>query len=674
MAEFAARLRGEVEDKLAELMDAGDLKLDTALAEVMLGYLEDAGFAADHELCPHEDQAGRHQCRIIGVSLPEEADRLELFTAAYFDADDPDYLSTKGLGRLAGRAARFFEHAGKGDVSRLEDNPAAIAAARRIREQLDRIEDVRVHVLTNAHARERAVRGVTILDRPVGFSVWDLERLYRAVGDEVTRERIEIDFQALLGRPIACLEMKPAPPEYQTFLIILPGDLVAKLYQEYGPLLFERNVRSFLQAKGKVNKGMRETLRNEPERFLAYNNGLTATADEIEVGTFHGETVIRKLRGLQIVNGAQTTASIHRAAKLKEIDATRVAVAMKLTRVDPEKLSEFVPLIAQYANTQNPVQLADLSANSDFHVALAKLSEKIWCPGEESRWFYERTRGAYQVALTRYGSTPAKKREFEAETPKSQHFGKTDLAKWCMTWWLHPPTVSKGAQKNFNAFMEEIRERYPADWLPDEKFYKEVIALALIWKAGQGVVRRAKLESYGANVITYMVAKLAHDHGLRVDFEAIWETQEISPELISVLAAWAQPIHRELIRIAGTRNVTEVCKKEECWDGIRALRLDFPSAAPPDFLDADDDSGETALAAHYEAEDLVSRCMALDGAAWHQLLAWASGSGKVASYDRRVAHTIAGYAGDGWKKKPSLKQARIAVRVLDAAERAGVLG
>lgn len=674
MEEFAARLHGEVEDKLAELTDGGALKADIALAEVMLGYLEDAGFAADHEICPHEDQTGRHQCRIIGMSLPEDGDRLELFTAAYIDPDGPEYLSTKDLGRLAGRAARFFEHAGKGDLTRFEGTPPAQAAAKRIKQQLSRIEDVRVHVLTNAQARERAVRSVTILDRPISFSVWDIERLYRAVGEEVTRERIEIDFQALLGRPIACLEMKPPPSEYQTFLVILPGDLVAKLYQEYGPLLFERNVRSFLQAKGKVNKGIRETLKRESERFLAYNNGLTATADEIEVGSFHGETVIKKLKGLQIVNGAQTTASIHRAAKLKEIDPTKVAVAMKLTRVDPNKLSEFVPLIAQYANTQNPVQLADLSANSDFHVTLAKLSEKIWCPGEESRWFYERTRGAYQVALTRYGSTPAKKREFEAETPKSQHFSKTDLAKFCMTWWLHPHTVSKGAQKNFNAFMEEIRERYPADWLPDEKFYREVIALALIWKAAQEVVRKAKLESYGANVITYMVAKLAHDHGRRVDFESIWEMQEISPELLAGLGSWVQPIHRDLIRIAGTRNVTEVCKKEECWDGIRALRLDFLSDAPPEFLDADDGRAETALAAHYEEEDLVSRCMALDGMSWHQLLAWASGSGKVASFDRKVANTIAGYAGDGWKKKPSLKQARIAVRVLDAAERAGVLG
>ena len=137
--------------------------------------------------------------------------------------------------------------------------------------------------------------------------------------------------------------MKPPPSEYQTFLLVLPGELISRLYDQYGARLFEFNVRSFLQARGNVNKGIRETLRSEPERFLAYNNGLTATADEIEVGQLHGETVIRRLRGLQIVNGAQTTASIHRARKVDKIDISRVAVSMKLTRVEPTKLPSSSP-------------------------------------------------------------------------------------------------------------------------------------------------------------------------------------------------------------------------------------------------------------------------------------------------------------------------------------------
>ncbi|MEJ1979016.1 MAG: AIPR family protein [Acetobacteraceae bacterium] len=155
-----------------------------------------------------------------------------------------------------------------------------------------------------------------------------------------------------------------------------------------------------------MNKGIRETIRDEPDRFLAYNNGLAATADEIEVGTFAGETVITRVRGLQIVNGGQTLASIHRARKVDKMDIGKVAVAMKLTRVEPTRLAEFVPLIAKYANTQNVIQVADLSANSEFHISMEQLSERTWCPGEEARWFYERARGGYQAALTRLGVHP----------------------------------------------------------------------------------------------------------------------------------------------------------------------------------------------------------------------------------------------------------------------------
>ena len=216
----------------------------------------------------------------------------------------------------------------------------------------------------------------------------------------------------------------------------------------------------------------------------------------IDAGTYHGEAVIRRVRGLQIVNGAQTTASIHRAKKIDKLDISRVSVAMKLTHVEAGKLSEFVPLIAWYANTQNPAQLADLSANKEFHIKLEQLSEKVWCPGEETRWFYERA-----AALTRSlrrGTTPAKKRDFDLETPKSQRFSKTDLAKYRMSWGQLPHIVSRGTQKNFSAFMTTLRERNPPDWQPDPQFLRDTVALAILFGTIQSTVRKAKLGSYGA--------------------------------------------------------------------------------------------------------------------------------------------------------------------------------
>lgn len=669
--QFAARLRAEVLERVEDPGPEAELAGDAALADVMLGYMEEAGLINEHHLCPYQDLTGRNRCRVTGYSLAEESTTLEIFTAQFLSDAGDVHLTADDLSRLAGRAARFFGYAAAGDLDRFAVNEVAESAARHIHEEIERIDHVRIHVLTNGLVRDRSIGGIEVAGRPIEFSVVDLERLFRASRETITRDRIEIDFGKLIGRPIPCLEMKPRPKEYETYLLVLPGELIFQLYDEFGPRLFEFNVRSFLQAKGKVNKGLRDTLRSDPERFLAYNNGIAATADEIEVGLFKDELSIRRIRGLQIVNGAQTTASIHRAKKVDKIDISKVAVSMKLTLVEPAKLAEFVPLIARFSNTQNVIQVADLSANNDFHIVLEQLSEKVWCPGEEQRWFYERARGAYQVAAARFGTTPARRKEFDYECPKSKRFNKTDLAKFLMTWWERPQIVSRGAQKNFATFMAELVERFPPGWQQDERFYKDVVALAILFHEAQAAVRAAKLQSYGANVVTFMIAKLHADLGSEIQLSTIWETQEISLQFVRLLQEWAPQVHQAIITGAGRHNVTEWCKKDASWEFIQLLELDrsciteqtIPENAEPDKVSA----------GHVSGEDIVALCCELDGPGWTKVIAWGAENGRVTSFDQRVALTLASYAVQGWKKRPSLKQARIGARVLSAAARAGII-
>ncbi len=672
LTEFADSLRADAAERLDETGVGTTMALDTAIAEVMLGYLEEAGSVPAHDLCPHEDQGVRRPCRILGYSLPDDSTRLELFTGRASQSGSTETLARGEVGRLTGWAARFFDYAVKGDLARFEGDAAAESAAVRIQAELARIEDVRIHVLTDARVRDRAVEDMELHGKRLETEVWDLERLYRVTGEEVSRNRIVLDFPTLIGRPIACLEMRPAPAEYQTFLLVLPGQLVHDLYEKFGAQLFEFNVRSFLQAKGTVNKGIRKTIEEQPGRFLAYNNGLTATADEIEVGTWNGETVIHRLKGLQIVNGAQTTASIHRAKKLDKLSVAEVAVSMKLTLVPKEKLQEFVPLIARFANTQNPIQIADLSASDEFHQKFEALSRTVWCPGEETRWFYERARGSYQVARNRFGSTPSKKREFDSIHPKSQHFGKAELAKYLMTWWGEPHIVSKGAQKNYSSFMYGLGDRFGAGWQPDRTFFQDTISKALLFKAAQVAVRKAKLQSYGANVLTYMVAKLAADHGDMVELGDVWDDQAISTEMTGLFADWAPRIHEVIVESAGKRNVTEWCKKEACWEAVKTSGLSVPQPRPPELglpgLKVVSSSSQAA-----PADSPVSACTSLDAAAWARVMAWAATSPSVAEYDRKVAHTLSGYAMDGWQKAPSTKQAARGARVIAAAQKSGIL-
>ncbi|MBF0886855.1 AIPR family protein [Gluconobacter sphaericus] len=643
------------------------LTSDAALAEVILGYLEEAGSITGHDLCPHEDIGLRRPCRVIAYSLPEDSVRLELFTTG-------PVLTRRDIARLSGWAARFFEYAAKGDHARFENNPAALEAAILIRDQLSRIEEVRINVITDVRVKDRSVDDIIVQNRCVETDIWDIDRLYRATGEDVTRDRIEIDFVKLLDRPLACLEMKPCPVEYKTYMVILPGKLIYELFNQYGPRLFEFNVRSFLQARGAVNRGIQRTIKEEPSRFLAYNNGLTATADEIEISSWHGETVITRLRGLQIVNGAQTTASIYRALKVDKLPLDQVAVSMKLTLVPPDKLEEFVPLIARFANTQNPIQVADLSASDRFHQQFETLSESVWPPGEESRWFYERARGSYQMARNRYGSTPARRREFDRTCPSSQHFGKTDLAKYLMAWWGSPQVVSRGAQKNYATFMFGLRERFGKDWSPNREFFRLTIAQALLFRAAQTVVRKARLQSYGANVVAYMIALLAAHHGNEIDLKRLWDQQQVSNEMEALFATWAPLIHAEIVASADNRNVTEWCKKDDCWVEIGALNLPLPADLPPEFREATSTLRTITNDGHDDVteDNLVAECTALDAAAWARIMAWAAASLEVDDYDRKVVHTLSGYAMNGWLKPPSLKQAVRGYRVLNAARNAGV--
>lgn len=684
LSDFIQRLSEEASAKLDDTIDGAQLAPHIALAEVMLGYLEEAGLVPAHDVCAYEDEEGRSRCRAIAYSLQDGSSRLDIFTAVNVPPEGACILPRADLEKAAHRAARLFVYAVKRDFARFKGNAEALEAVRTIARERERIEEVRVHVLTNALVRDRAALPSEVMEGvPIEFSVWDAERLQRARAEDVTRDHIEVDFTKLLGRPIACLEMKPPPAEYQTFLLVLPGDLIAALYEEYGARLFEFNVRSFLQARGKVNKGMRKTLDGEPERFLAYNNGLTATADEIEVSQWHGETVIHRLKGLQIVNGAQTTASIHAAKTDRngKHDVSRVAVAMKLTRVAPDKLTEFVPKISEYANTQNPVQMADLSANTPFHIEMERLAEKTWCPGQEARWFYERARGGYQVARARYGTTVAKKREFDREQPKGKRFGKTDVAKYLMSWWGHPDTVSKGSQKNFDAFMQELQKEKGDNWRPDEAFFMGVAALAIVFIAARdvvkGAIRRGDFKSYGANVVTYMVAKLASRHGSEFDLNAVWESQKASSALVELFEEWAPLIHAEIVRTASGRNVTEWAKKEGAWEAIRELTLPIPKRVPPEFT-APQESDPEAIPQDLnstlsEGNSNIAACCSLDAATWAKIIAWAIDTRKASQFDCKVAKTIAGYAMDGWSHPPSEKQAFYGVRVIEAARRAGLL-
>ncbi|WP_302926386.1 AIPR family protein, partial [Holdemania filiformis] len=406
------------------------------------------------------------------------------------------------------------------------------------------------------------------------------------------RQIIEIDFKEYCSEGIPCIEASSASTEqYSSYLGVIPGTVLADIYDKYGSKLLEGNVRSFLSTKVAVNKKIRGTILNNPQMFFAFNNGISATAMDVEIeDTNHGR-FITFVRDFQIINGGQTTASISNARYKDKADLSSIFVQMKLTSIDettPEESNELIRNISRSSNSQNKVSDADFFASHPFHRRMEQISRHLFAPASEgaqyeTKWFYERARGQYLQEQMRM--TPAKKKQFELQHPKSKVIKKTDLAKAQNTWRGFPQVVSKGAQTNFNAFAEYIDEQWNAnDEQFNERYFQTTAALILLFQyLEKNIPKQPWYEGgYRANIIYYTLAqfrRLLHNQylGQELDLMLIWNKQGVPEQVGSVLIILAELV---LLRITDpsrkVANVTQWCKQNDCWEDVKKIHIDIP--------------------------------------------------------------------------------------------------
>ncbi|MDG2809916.1 AIPR family protein, partial [Vibrio parahaemolyticus] len=404
------------------------------------------------------------------------------------------------------------------------------------------VEKVKLIIATNGDYRARtdATSFGVIDERPITLSIWDIKRLQRFMEQGLVRADSVINFKDDFGGGIPLLKASGGSNALESYLAVIPGKQLAEIYDKWGPRLLESNVRSFLQARGKVNKGIRDTIRDEPHMFFSYNNGLSATADSLEVDQTSSGYQLISVNNLQIVNGGQTTASLFAASKMLKEQIQQVFVQMKLTITPKEFAEEVVPRISEYANSQNKVNASDFFANHPFHIRIEELSRRILAPSgtdsyRETKWFYERARG--QFADERSRRTQTERKKFDAEYPRGQFFVKTDLAKYENTWACLPHVVSLGAQKNFSEFAKAIGKNWGAEGTAfNDIWFKRLIAKAIIFRTTEKLVSNAEWYEggYRANIVTYSIAKLVNDAkslGMVIDLDLIWKIQSVPEDL-----------------------------------------------------------------------------------------------------------------------------------------------
>lgn len=673
IAAFAASLNDEIRSQ-AEQGNPYSVESD-CFAHKVLEMLGDAGTLEDPEVCVREGQLGGAKWAIAGWASPssDDEDLSELSLLAILHHDSPDILpvDASDLRRRFELARNFLKAMLAGHASQLDPAADAVAIGKVIHERRKDLRRVTIHIATDGLTqRLKTIESEQIGDLEVACQIWDIERLSRLVA--APQDEIDIDVPTLNdGHGIPCLQVPENDPHYDAYMCVIPGPVLALAYDKFGQRLLELNVRAFLSITGKVNKGIRETIRTQPERFFPYNNGLAMTARRVETRrSTDGHTEIVRIVGLQIVNGGQTTASIHRAWKLDCVteEVSRVFVQAKLTVIgteasDDDQFIDMVRSISKYANSQNAVKDDDLEANQPWHVALEQLSRGVWDPTRRYKWYYERARGSYATAKLKASTSANRKREFETEYPRSNVITKTDLAKAWNASNQRPEIVSLGGQKNFKHFMAALGTRIQNPVL-DETEYRRIIGRIILFRETTKLVNsmRERIPAFRANVVAYLIAYLAYRLPGDLDFERLWNFQALPGDLPATLRGWAEPIYREIVSSAGSRNVGEWCKKTDCWKAVRDLELPL-STSVQRMVAEESVSGDLASSGAEEAI-AVSDVMRVTLDEWRAMQEWVARADVYMKAPGIIA-SMYRMANSGWSRRPTARQARAACSLIE---------
>lgn len=587
--EFLREIQAEVRAR----MDEGQPFAELAFADIAMQHMAEIGMTFEPVVCHYQDTIGRANLRLSGYAMPDDSDQLDLFVNLYKGAEEPTSIQDSEVAMAAEKCLRFLKNCVNGKLAgQIDPTQEILSLVLSIKDGYENLEQVRVFVLTDCVAKSKNFMAKEVGNKSVRLEVMDIERLFRHLSEGKPRDEVVVDFIQATGGPLPCVHVPGDTKDYDYALTAIPGETLRSLYEKFGSRLLEANVRSFLSVKGgkTVNAGIQSTLRNTPERFMAYNNGIVIVADEMRLNTTEeGFPGIVWLKGMQIVNGGQTTASLYFTKKRDpNTDLSRVRVPAKIIEMKTKDAAAEEALIAdisRFANSQNVVKQSDLSANKPFHIEVERLAHSVYCPDGVGRWFYERAAGSYNTLLALEGKTPARLRNLKAAIPPARKLTKTDLAKYITAWDGLPDVVSRGTQKCFERFMESmtVEEGTPPPPQPDVAVYKAMIAKVIIFKAAQKLIR-PMFQAFQANVTAYTVSLLAMKCGARFNLDLVWQQQGVSPELLAQIGIWAREVDTLLLQTARGRMISEWAKKEECRDSVLGASYSGVTSGIPELL------------------------------------------------------------------------------------------
>lgn len=616
MAESIKNFSNEIKDEVFELTkETGNNSL--AFTQYVIEKMsEKANLGDDAAACYaviRNDNNNNVLGEISGYSVSPSGETVTLFNTLYevSQSDEIPAINSERYKTALNQLQGYYNAAISGRCNEMEPSADDYKICKYIYENEEDITNVRLFVLTNGTIkRGLKVPKTRISDKLVTFDFWDINSLCSNLHSAMDHMSVDID---LLDNEdfkfdIPFIEYKTYTENYKTYIAMLPGEFLYRLYERYNTDLLQANVRFFKGKKG-CNKGIFETLKTCPHRFLAYNNGLTATANEVLTKDNDDQKtgVLKFIENFQILNGGQTTASIYYAKKSNpDIDLSEVYVQMKLI-VLQDNIEEFHPLITKYSNTQTKVTASDYGSNNPFNHKLQELSRSIIAPdpthsGKVSYWYYERVTGQYDQDLNRQTSK-ADKEKFKIENPSLQKFDKCVLGKVYTAWKLQKPEVSiNGPQKCYQAFIKELK-----DLSPDKRFFEDFVGMLIIYRFMEK--KNPAFLAYHqvkAQLTIYTLAMLFHVTNGKLSLYKIWQRQDLSENLKAFINNLSQQLYDKLTE-AQPKGTTfrDYCKSARTWESTKkfVLSLDLSSIAD----DMASESEEIERSTHQEDQEAATK-------------------------------------------------------------------
>lgn len=550
----------------------------------------------DFEPVQYDGSGSRNKhLQIDGYYYDDLEQSLGLFICDFSDSEVTETVTRGDAETSFRREEAFVQDALSGFIQKhAEESSPGYGLAVDISGRYKDVRKYKFYLITDKVLSKRitGIPGSKLGKAGTEYSIWDISRLQGIRESKTGKEDIVIHLSDFGVEGIPCLKASESD-DYTAYLCNIPGKVLADMYNHYGSRLLEGNVRSFLSVRGKINKGIRNTILNDPAKFFAYNNGIAATAYAIQTEQGFSSLMITEITGLQIVNGGQTTASLANALikdKARANNLQNIYVPMKLSVVSPEKAVTLIPDIARFANSQNKVSEADFFSNSPFHIRMEEISRRLIAPAVDgnqfgTHWYYERARGQYRQEQAKM--TKAEKKKFQMENPKRQMFTKTDLAKYYNIYQMMPDKVSLGAQKNFIEFAKWAGEQWNKNDLNfNEVFFKRVVCVDILFKAVDDIVKhaawydggyKAQVNTYTLSWLFYLIQKNYPRYAF--NFRDVWNKQRVSDELKMQLESLAEKVFYHLTNPDRlVQNVTEWAKRADCWEKLKEMDFQLSPA------------------------------------------------------------------------------------------------